>query len=91
MPTQGDNLPVPPGFTAVQQIRFLVLTCNRWANSLSNPVRAFRNSQIKMAHQEPNLYKRASGRTFSSNIRFFLEVEEYSHRQKLCKEHVQVS
>ena len=41
MPTQGDNRPVAPGFAAVQQLRFTALDCNGWADSLSNPVKAF--------------------------------------------------
>ncbi len=57
MPTQGDNLSVPPGFTAVQQIRFLVLTCNRWANSLSNPVRAYKTLRLKWPIKNPTFRK----------------------------------
>ena len=36
-----DNLSVTPGFAAVQQLPFLVLSCNGWADYLSNPVMAF--------------------------------------------------
>ncbi len=41
MPTQGDNQSVTPGFAAVQQLPFLSLRCDGWADSLSNPVTAF--------------------------------------------------
>ncbi len=44
MAIQGDNRPVAPGFAAVQQLRFMTWSCNRWADSLSNPVRAFTGS-----------------------------------------------
>ena len=38
-----SNQSVPPGYEAVQQLRFLVLTCSGWADSLSNPVTALPN------------------------------------------------
>ena len=40
MPRQGDNQSVTPGYEAVQKLRFLVISCNGWADSLSNPVTA---------------------------------------------------
>ena len=40
MPTQGDNQSMTPRYEAVQQLRFLVLSCNGWSDSLSNPVTA---------------------------------------------------
>ncbi len=45
MPTQEYNRPVAPGFAAVQQLHFTVWSCNWWADSLSNPVRAFTREQ----------------------------------------------
>ena len=41
MPTQWDNRTVAPWLAAVQQLRFTAWSCNRWADFLSNPVRAF--------------------------------------------------
>ena len=35
------NTSVGPGFEAAQQLRFLVLSCNGWADSIFNPVTAF--------------------------------------------------
>ncbi len=40
-PAQGDSLSVTPGYAAAKQLRFLVLSCNGWADFLSNPVTAF--------------------------------------------------
>ncbi len=41
MPTQGGGQSVAPGLAAAQQLCFTAWSCKGWADSLSNPVRAF--------------------------------------------------
>ena len=60
---KGDNQPVIP----VQQLRFTAGSCNGWANSLSNPVRAFERNYMEElwqrefkldSHMWPSIYKK---------------------------------
>ncbi len=45
--------PVAPGFAAAQQLRFTVWSCNGWADSLSNPVKAFQTNVKVFCKESP--------------------------------------